>query len=152
MAESEQTTPDVGSPNAGVLMFIGARAMEQRVYAAVRAAGFEGTLTQARLAARIGPDGTRLTELAESGQVTKQTAGFLVDQLEHLGYVERVPDPVDKRARLIRVAERGRQAQAVARQVEREIEAEWTRHLGSRDMAKLYDILTRLREIADPYA
>lgn len=133
-------------------MFIAARALEQRVYAAVRAAGFEVTLAQARLAARIGPHGNRLTELAESGQVTKQTAGFLVDQLEHLGYVERVPDPVDKRARLVLMAERGRQVQAVARQVERDVHAEWTRHLGARDMARLHDILTRLRGITDPYA
>jgi DNA-binding MarR family transcriptional regulator len=58
------------------------------------------------VAQRIGPDGTRLTELAEAAQVTKQTAGFLVDQLERAGYVERVPDPRDAGAKLIRLATR----------------------------------------------
>ena len=31
-----------------------------------------------------------------------------MDQLERAGYVERVPDPDDARARLVKVAERGR--------------------------------------------
>ena len=38
-------------------------------------------------------EGSRLTDLAAQAQVTKQTAGELVDQLERRGYVERVPDP-----------------------------------------------------------
>jgi hypothetical protein len=42
--------------------------------------------------------GARITDLAERAQVTKQTAGFLVDQLERAGYVRRVPDPRDARA------------------------------------------------------
>ena len=37
-----------------------------------------------------------LTELAQAAQVTKQTAGFLVDQLERAGYVERAADPSDE--------------------------------------------------------
>ncbi|WP_280499269.1 MarR family transcriptional regulator, partial [Nocardia cyriacigeorgica] len=83
--------------------------MENRVFAALAEAGYADiTLAQARIVQRIGPDGTRLTELAEQAQVTKQTAGFLVDQLERAGYVERVPDPTDGRARLVRLSARGR--------------------------------------------
>lgn len=41
--------------------------------------------------------------ITERAGVTKQTAGFLVDQLEHAGYVERVADPTDGRARLVRI-------------------------------------------------
>jgi DNA-binding MarR family transcriptional regulator len=109
------------------------------------------TLAQARLAARIGEDGTRLTELAESTQVTKQTAGVLVDQLETAGYVERVPDPTDSRAKLVRLAPRGREVQALAREVEAAVDAEWTEHLGDRDMAHLRRSMARLREITDPW-
>ncbi|MFF4545156.1 MarR family winged helix-turn-helix transcriptional regulator [Streptomyces sp. NPDC001435] len=70
-------------------------------------AGFDDfTPAQARVLQRVGPDGTRLTELAEQAQITKQTAGFLVDQLEKAGYVRRAPDPTDKRARLVCLAER----------------------------------------------
>ncbi|MEU4557541.1 MarR family transcriptional regulator [Actinoplanes sp. NPDC023936] len=140
-------------PNVGVLLFLAYRAMERRVLEAVSAAGFDDiTLAQARVFQRIGPDGTRLGDLAEQAQVTKQTAGFLVDQLERAGYVERVPDPSDARARLVRVAERGRAALPVAAAVVAEVEAEWAAHLGQRRMAALRDTLVRLREVTDPYA
>ena len=128
-----------------------ARALENRVMAAVAAAGFDDlTLAQARLLQRIGPHGTRLTELAEASQVTKQTAGFLVDQVERAGYVRRVPDPVDRRARLVQLTERAAAAGPVGNGEVARIEAEWTRHLGARRMAALRDALTRLREITDP--
>jgi DNA-binding MarR family transcriptional regulator len=138
--------------NLGLLCYIAYRAMETRVMQAVREAGFEDfTVAQGRLFARIGPDGTRITDLAEQAQVTKQTAGFLVDQLERGGYVRREPDPADARARLVRIAPRGQAAVGVARKAEAQVEAEWTRHLGKQGAAKLRRELTRLREITDPY-
>jgi DNA-binding MarR family transcriptional regulator len=145
----EEPAPDL---NLGLLCYVPYRAMETRVMQAVRAAGFDDiTLAQARLFARIGPEGTRITELAEQAQVTKQTAGFLVDQLERGGYVRRVPDPADARARLVCIAPRGQAAVGVARKAEAEVEAEWTRHLGKHGTAQLRRALTRLREITDPY-
>lgn len=136
-----------------LLMFIAWRHLEQRVIAAVEEDGFDDiTLAQARLAARIAEGGSRLTDLAEQAQITKQSAGFLVDQLEKAGYVERVPDPSDARARLIRFAERGYAVQRRARKEEAVVLAEWERHLGPRRMAALQEALTSLREITDPYA
>src|SRR5690242_9135985 len=126
--------------------------MEARVLAALAAAGFDDlTVAQGRIAARIGRSGTRLTDLAEQALVTKQTAGHLVDQLEKAGYVRRVADPSDGRARLVVMAERGEAAVAVARRVEAEVEAEWTAHLGDDAATALRAALTRLREITDPY-
>lgn len=139
-------------PNLGVLLFIPYRAMENRVFAALAAAGFDDiTPAQARLFQRIGPQGSRLTELAEAAQITKQTAGFLVDQLERAGYVERAVDPADARARLITIAERGQQAVAATVSVVAEVEAEWADQLGSRDVAHLRRILLRLRDTTDPF-
>lgn len=138
--------------NLGLLCFIAYRAMETRVMDAVLAAGFDDvTIAQARMFARIGPDGTRLTDLAEQAQVTKQTAGFLVNQLERGGYVQREPDPGDGRARLVRITPKGQAAVAAARAAEAAVEAEWTRHLGGNVTAQLRRALTRLREITDPY-
>ena len=138
--------------NTGLLLLIPYRAMESRVFRALAEAGFDDfTPAQARVMQRIGPDGTRLTELAEAAQVTKQTAGFLVDQLERAGYVRRTPDPSDARARLVRIAERGAAAQPVAAAVVAEVEAEWRAHLGDRRWAQLREALVRLREITDPY-
>ena len=140
-------------PTVGLLLFLPYRAMEARVLAALAEAGFDDvTLAQARVFQRIGPNGTRLTDLAEQAQVTKQTAGFLVDQLERAGYVRRGPDPADGRARLVRITSRGSAAQAAAAEVVAEVEAEWEKHLGSRRMGALRETLVRLREITDPYA
>src|SRR5688500_14523682 len=95
-----------------LLMFIAARAASNRIFEAVHDAGFEDvTLAQGRLMMGIDPDGTRLSVLAARAQVAKQTATALVDKLERAGYVERVPDPLDGRARLVRLTDR---AQALA--------------------------------------
>jgi DNA-binding MarR family transcriptional regulator len=138
--------------NVGLLLYIPYRAMEARVFAAMAAAGFDDfTPAQARVFQRIAPEGSRLTDLAEAAQITKQSAGFLVDQLERAGYVKRVPDPTDARARLVRIAERGAEAVPFAAQVVADVEAEWTAHLGRQRMQQLRQILARLREITDPY-
>ena len=140
-------------PNLGVLLFLPYRAMEQRVFEEMARAGYgDMTPAQARVFQRIADGGSRLTDLAEQAQVTKQTAGFLVDQLERSGYVERVPDPSDGRARLVRVAPRGRKAvRASARVVER-VEREWEEHLGRDGVETLRGLLARLREVTDPWA
>jgi DNA-binding MarR family transcriptional regulator len=142
----------VPDPSTGVLMFVAYRAIEQRVLTVLREAGFDVTQAQGRVFARLGPDGTRLTDLAEMAQVSKQTAGFLVDQLEKGGYVERTPDPGDARARLIRIAERGRRVQALAAEVEQQVYQEWRDHLGADELEHLRRSLVRLREVTDPYA
>ncbi|UFQ20241.1 MULTISPECIES: MarR family winged helix-turn-helix transcriptional regulator [Streptomyces] len=134
-------------------MFIPYRALEGRVFAALAAAGFGGfTPAQARVMQRIGPQGTRLTELAALTRITKQTAGFLVDQLEKAGYVRREPDPTDKGARLVCGAEKAWAAKRVADTVVAEVEREWEAHLGKRRMKQLREALTLLREITDPWA
>src|SRR5689334_4777697 len=126
--------------------------METRVYETLLAQGFDDiTLAQARVAQRISEHGNRVTDLAEQARVTKQTASHLVDQLERAGYVERVPDPADARARLVRLAPRGREAQRKARVMERRIDREWEAHLGPARMAELRAALADLREITDPW-
>ena len=134
------------------LMFVSYRAMDERVVRAVRDAGYDVTPAQARLAQRVADDGSRLTELAERAQVTKQTASLLVAALEREGVVERVPDPEDGRARLIRLTERGRAASRVAMGVVMGVEREWTEHLGEEVAEQLREALVRLREVTDPYA
>src|SRR3954447_10047088 len=132
------TADSIGEPNLGLLLFIPYRALENRVFAALAAAGFDDFSTaQARIFQRIGPNGTRLTELAQAAQVTKQTAGFLVDQLERAGYVTRIADPVDRRARLVTLARRGRRAGEIAAAAVGDIEAEWAAHLGPRAIQQL---------------
>ena len=56
----------------------------------------------------IEPDGSRLTDLAQRANMTKQSVGEATSDLEQRGYVERVPDPNDGRAKIIQLTERGR--------------------------------------------
>jgi DNA-binding MarR family transcriptional regulator len=145
-------TGDDGPLNIGLLCFIVQRAMEDRVLADLAAAGFDDlTVAQGRILARVAGKGTRVTDLAEQARVTKQTVVSTIDQLVRAGYVRRVPDPTDARARLVTFAERGLAAQQVARRTETLVQEEWTRHLGRRDIARLHQLLTRLREVTDPY-
>lgn len=138
--------------NTGLLLFYPYRAMEARVLARLRDAGYDVTPAQGRVFARIGPSGTRLSDLAAQAQVTKATAGFIVDQLERSGMVARVPDPDDGRARLVTITDKGAAAARLAAEEVAEVEAEWTAHVGERRMTDLRRTLRRLREITDPWA
>ena len=103
-------------------------AASNRIFEASRTSGFDDvTIAQSRLLMGVDPDGTRLSVLAARAQIAKQTATALVDKLERAGYVERVPDPSDGRARLVRMTPRA-EAIPYARAEEDRIEAEWSEH------------------------
>src|SRR5258708_13880370 len=137
----------------GVLLFIPYRYTEDRMFRAVQDAGFDDwTLAQCRVFQRIAPEGSRLTDLADQAQMSKQSAGVLVDQLERLGYVRRVPDPTDGRARLIVIEQRGRRAVEVATATRDEIPSEGKAYPGTGNFPLLHQILDRLRAMPDPYS
>jgi DNA-binding MarR family transcriptional regulator len=89
----------------------------------------------------IDPEGTRLTELAARARMTKQSVGEVTSDLEQRGYVERVPDPSDGRAKIIRLTERGRAAQALGLGLIDEIEQEWAERFGAERVTALREAL-----------
>jgi len=143
----------VPQPNVGVLMYVAARSLEARAFDAATSAGATDlTPTQARLMAQLDPEGTRVVTLAARARITKQSAAFLVDQLERAGYVVRVADPSDKRAKLVRLTPRGRDiGDSADAEVARAL-TEWERHLGPERMRDLEETMAMLREITDPWA
>ena len=137
----------------GVSLLIPYRYAEDRIFRALQDAGFDDwTLAQCRVFQRVAPGGSRLTDLADQAQMTKQSASVMVDQLERLGYVRRVPDPADGRARLIVIERRGGRALEVAMATRDEIFSEGKAYLGTRNFTLLQQILDQLRELTDPYA
>lgn len=137
----------------GLSLLIPYRYTENRIFQAVQNAGFDDwTLTQCRVFQRISREGSRLTDLADQAQMSKQSASVLVDQLERLAYVRRVPDPRDGRTRLIVLEERGLRAVEVATATLDEILSEWESYLGTRNFMLLQQILDQLREITGPDA
>ena len=77
-------------------------------------------------------DGSRVTELAERSQISKQWMGALVDDLVARGYVSRRPDPTDGRAKIIQLTDDGRELLHAAEDISRRIEAAWAAQVGER--------------------
>ncbi len=94
--------------------------------------------------------GTRVGVLAERARMTKQSMAELVAHLERHGYVERVPDPADGRARLVRATARGREVFAIARQVMADVEERLDARLGAERVTALREILNEVGEELDP--
>ena len=94
----------------------------------------------------IEPEGSRLTDLAQRANMTKQSVGEATSDLEELGYVERVPDPEDGRAKIIRLTKRGREAQAIGRRLIAEVEREWAERFGEERVAALREALEAITE------
>ena len=88
--------------------------------------------------------GSRLTELAANAGFTKQAVGEAVTELERLGYVTRVPDPQDGRAKIIELTDRGLDAVIKGRRIFAEIEREWAERIGPELMASFREAATRI--------
>jgi DNA-binding MarR family transcriptional regulator len=86
-------------------------------------------------------NGSRLTDLAERANMTKQTVGEMVSDLERRGYLERVPDPGDRRAKVISLTERGVRAYLYGRGLIDELEREWAERYGEERIGALRDAL-----------
>ena len=78
----------------------------------------------------IGWDGMRLTELAARAELSLSATSELVNELEALGYLRRVPDPADGRAKLIVPTDRGHEALDAAGVRVAEIEEHWGSLIG----------------------
>lgn len=76
--------------------------------------------------------------------ISKQAVQQHVDDLVALGVVERVPDPDDARARLVRLTEKGAAALADSNAIKLDIEARYRARLGSDAFAALERALDQL--------
>jgi DNA-binding MarR family transcriptional regulator len=100
----------------------------------------------------IRDEGMRLTELAGLAGITKQSAGEMIDDLVARGYAERIPDPADRRAKLICLTDRGKEAQAVGRNLAAELEARWAERYGPDRFADLRRLLEEMAAHEAPQA
>jgi DNA-binding MarR family transcriptional regulator len=81
--------------------------------------------------AHLRAGGSRATELARLSGQHKQVIGKHVDELAALGYVERRPDPDDRRAKLVVPTDRGRAQMRAADAIMAEIAERHRRALGA---------------------
>jgi DNA-binding MarR family transcriptional regulator len=109
-----------------------------QVYAHVVSSGYEDLgRSQVGIFRYPTPDGLRPSELAERLQITKQSVNDLVGEMEERGYLVRVPDPSDGRARIIRLTAKGRRLEKTAYEGARAAELAIAELLGPRRFAQL---------------
>ncbi|WP_405559455.1 MarR family winged helix-turn-helix transcriptional regulator [Streptomyces canus] len=118
--------------------------LTQRINDGVVARGFEARPAWGFAFTRLAPDGATVTELAGHLGVTKQAASQLVDEIVRKGYAERRPHPVDARARLVVLTERGWACTRAAEEAAAEAVRSWIDVLGESDVRALCDRLGRI--------
>ena len=91
-----------------------------------------------------GPQGTRPTELATRVRMSKQALNYLLRELERLGYLERRPDPEDRRSKRVALTDRGTSVVRLIREAVDEVETTWAQQLGSERFAQLRGLLVEL--------
>lgn len=107
------------------------RLFQSELSARLAAAGLtEARVAHAHVVAYIGAEGSRLSDLAAQARMTPPAMAELVDDLERLGIVERLPDPSDRRAKLIRLTGPGQEAARIADRTIGGMEAELARRVG----------------------
>lgn len=96
----------------------------------------------------IGLEGTRPSVIAAALGITPQAVAQLVRDLEAMEVVERVPDPIDGRARLVRFTDLGQQDILDGFGVLAGIEADVAARMGEEDVRALHRLLVRLEAVA----
>jgi DNA-binding MarR family transcriptional regulator len=120
----------------------------EEMYNRVSAAGYQGLRPSHGCVFRyLDVDGSRLSDLAEKSGMTKQAFGEHVANVESLGYIVRVPDPEDGRAKLIVPTPRGREALILGRQVFADLEREWAEAIGVERVAGLRETLQEIHTL-----
>lgn len=115
------------------------------VIAELRKQGFDG-LTPGSVAvlARLPPDGVQTVTLALATRRSKQATGKTVADLEKHGYAERLPDPDDGRAQLVRATAKGVEALSFGAGIKQTLAERTNTVIGSEAMEQLYADLAKL--------
>ena len=140
------TTP-APRPPSNALLRIAYNALSARILAGVKASNEFDDLRPAHGNAMEQldlEDGLRLTEMAARAGITVQSMGELVDDLQTKGYVERRPDPDDRRAKRIHLTARGRKNVCVAKRATAELEDHLAQLLGQRCYQQLRSALEEI--------
>jgi DNA-binding MarR family transcriptional regulator len=146
---------DTTQPNAednpelmlGALLRTAYRALMEEFEPSLAAAGYADvrlTHTPVLQPLSLRREGMRASELASLARMTKPSMGYLIEYLEQCGYVERVPDPSDKRAQLVRLTPRGWEMSQVGRMLVRQAETRWADLIGQQALEELRQRLQEL--------
>jgi DNA-binding MarR family transcriptional regulator len=132
-------------PTVGALLRLAWQAFRQQMYTRVRAAGYDDLPPSHVLLFRYPTIADlRPSQLAEQMGMSKQGVNDLLRQLEAKGYIALRPDPVDGRARLITLTDRGSALMGAIRTAAQHVAAEWARCVGHEQFEVFRGTLVRL--------
>jgi DNA-binding MarR family transcriptional regulator len=144
VAEKNQEIACLLSNNLSRLLREFSRDFERRIWRGLKARGHPGIRpSHSAVFANLGMGAVRVTELAQRAQVTQQAMGKMLKELERMGYVARDIDGVDKRAKEIRLTQRGIDLATDSLAVVSEVRAYYAEKIGA---AQLDNLETSLRE------
>jgi DNA-binding MarR family transcriptional regulator len=135
----------VSEPDLSHLLLTAFRSLDAEIGRGLQDRGISDLRpSQAAALLLVDRAGTRLTELAHRAAITKQAMMQIVDELESLGCVRRIPDDADARAKVVRLTAKGLRHRAAARKCVQAVEMRVRRSLGERRYEALRTLLTDL--------
>jgi len=127
-----------------ILMREGHQVVVEYVHRRLAEAGFDDVRpAHMTIFQHLERQGSRIGELAERSQLTNQSVSYLVDYLEEHGYVERRPDPKNRRATLVCLTNRGWAEMNACAAILEDVERELVKDLGGTNLQQLEELLTR---------
>jgi len=133
------------SPLMGLLLRLLGQKYSQLVSAELSAAGFDDIGPHhANVFPFIRDEGIHVGELAALAGVRKQSMAQTVDELIEAGYLDRRPDPNDKRAKLLFLTEKGSAVRPIGKTTGQQIENHWAQLIGKEDFVSLKELMIRL--------
>jgi len=151
MKSSETSAKPLGPPMIGALLRLPWEAVQDHMLERLHEEGFTDIDPSYLIVVQYpGPQGERPSDLAARLRISKQALNHLLGQLEHLGYLQRQPDPDDKRSKRIALTPRGTKAATTIRKAVAEMEETWSRQLGPKRFNQLRSLLRDLAELHQP--
>jgi DNA-binding MarR family transcriptional regulator len=132
--------------NTSALLGQAWEALGKKIIDGVQAAGHSIRMSHSLVFVHVELDGIRLTNLAAKANMTPQAMGELIDDLQRMDYVRRVPDPTDRRAKLILLTDDGMDVMRTAFETINRIESDLADLLGPRHLADLQRSLVKIIE------
>ena len=135
------------SPYVGAMLRVVWQWVRDQLYAGVVAAGYDDlNAAHVGLWRYPGLEGIRPSQLADRVGITKQSVNDLLAHLEQHGYLLRVPDSADGRARAIRLTSKGRRLEQTIYAAAEASQLRIAEILGSRRFTQLHSSLELLTE------
>lgn len=142
----DENARGAGPDHIGIRLWTAWEGWKAEFVLAMNAAGHDWfTPSRATMLGFLPRKGLRQSDLITRMGVSKQAVQQLVDGLEQEGVLERIPDPADRRGRIVRPTAKGRVALDDADRIKGEIEARIRARMGEERFRLLFETLGEMR-------